>query len=170
MKKTIITIDKLLEEGKYYKQIPCYFCFCMAGIFMFLVGMSFVDDIKKLIVLIIFVGLPFLLPFGYFLGLKKILATYADINKVKKLKFHVYENKCIDKQIVSNKDSSNDTQIIFGENSGAWVSRKKSKEIKVGDVCYVIYLEGDKKPSMIFSKSKYELEETLKSKIRSNHI
>ena len=118
MRKTIITISRLLEEGKYYKQLPCYYVFCIAGIFMFVVGIAFVDDIKKLFMLIIFVGFPFLIPFGYVLGLRKILETYADINKIKRIEFYICERVCIDKQIVSNKDSTNDTQIIFGENSG----------------------------------------------------
>jgi len=166
MKKTMITIEKLLEEGKYYKQIPCYIIFCIAGLFMFVVGLSFADSLKKLLILLVFVGLPILIPFGYFMGIKKLLETYAKINKVKKGYFYIYERKCIDKQVVSNEDTSNDTQIIFGENSGAWVDRKKSKEIKVGDVCYVVYLEGNKNPSMIFSQSKYELEESLKAKTR----
>lgn len=67
---------------------------------------------------------------------------------------------------MSNEDTSNDTLILFGEDSGAWVSRKKSKEIKVGDNCYVVYLEGDEKPSMVYSQAKYELEESLKIKIQ----
>jgi len=166
MKKTIITTEKLLEEGKYYKQLPAYGIFCATGVFFFLISLIYIKDAKSLLMGAIFVWLPFLIPFGYFLGIKKIVETKKKIRKVENGEFYILEKLCTDISIVSNKDSSNDTLLHFGENEGAWVSRSKLKELKEGDVCYVVYLEGNEKPSMIFSQRKYELEETLKSKTR----
>jgi len=165
MKKTLISTDKLLEEGKYYKLLPAYGVFCATGIFFFVVSLVYIKDTKSFLMGVVFVWLPFLFPFGYFLGVKKIIETKKDILKIKSKKFYILQKVCIDKQIVSNKDSTNDTQIIFGENSGVWVGRKKSKEIKVGDTCYVVYLDGDEFPSMVFSQRVCKLEESLKSKL-----
>lgn len=157
MKKEYITIERLLKDGKYYKQIPVYIIFFLTGTLVFLFCILDVRSTAELIRAFIFTGLIALIPFGYILGLRRLCITFKDIKKIKNKQFYIVERTCIEKEVINSKDISQDTQIIFSETDGVWVSHTKSKEFKIGDKCYVFYLEGDKDASAIYSARKFEL-------------
>ena len=139
----------------------------LTGILFFVVGLTKVHTVKNFIMLLIFVVLPFLIPFGYFLGLKTLIRTLGKINRVKKGDYIILKKKCIDKRVVNNEDSTRDTQIIFSDDDGVWVGRDKSKEIPVGAFCYTFYYEeGDEYPFMLYNVKKVDLDNEMLSKVK----
>lgn len=161
-------IDKklLIKEGNYYKQLVCFSIFFFVAVLMFSIEMIKAFGTEKIWLAIAVYGLIILIPFGYFLGLRKICGVVKDISRINSKRFRIVERVAIDKQIVNNSSTTNDTQIIFSKDDGVWVSRKKSKEIKIGDTCYVVYLDGDENPCAIYSKRKYILDDDLMTLVK----
>lgn len=153
----------LLKDGNYYKQLVCFGFFFLSSVLMFSIEIVKAFGTEKILLAISVYGILVLIPFGYFLGIKKLHGVIKDMIKINNKRFRIVERKAIDKQIVNNSSTTNDTQIIFSQDDGVWVSRKKSKEIKVGDVCYVVYLENDENPSAIYSKKMYVVDDELLS-------
>lgn len=156
----IVNIEKIIKDGNYYKQLICFGIFFVVAILVFIIEVFRAPNESKLIAAIVYGGIV-LIPFGFFIGMRNLCRIWRALNKIKSKKFFIVERQIIDKEVRAKKDSSNDTQLIFSETDGVWVGRKISKEIKTGDRCYVIYLEGYTEPSGIYSKRKYVLDNEL---------
>ena len=150
----VIDRNRLLKDGNYYKQLACFGFFFIVGIGVFMIQVIMALKTEQLLLAILVYGVLVLIPFGYVFGLRKIYKVSKDMLRINSRKFKVIEREVIDKHIVNNSSTTNDTQIIFSKEDGVWVSRKKSKEFKVGDVCYVIYLDGDTDACGIYNKKK----------------
>lgn len=156
----IVSIKKIIKDGNYYKQLVCFSIFFVVAVFVFTIEVFGAPNESKLIAAIVY-GIVVLIPFGFFVGMRNLCRVWSALNKIKSKKFIIMERQVIDKEVRARKDTSNDTQLIFSETDGVWVGRKISKEIKTGDVCYVIYLEGYTEPSGIYSKRRYVLDDEL---------
>lgn len=162
-----IDIEELICNGNYYKQISCYsiFFFSAVGVFSAIMWKFGYSD--TIILDIIIYGSIILIPFGYFLGIKKIYEVMVDITKIKKRNFYIIQKAIVDKVRVKETNTGyNDTYVVLENNDEVWISREKSREIQVGDICYIIYLENDSAPSAIYSKRKWILDEDLKCLIK----
>ena len=159
----VIDRNRLLKDGNYYKQLACFGFFFVIGVGVFLLQVIMALGTEQLILAIVVYGILVLFPFGYLLGLRKLFGVAKDIIRIKNRNFRVLEREVIDKHVVNNSSTKNDTQIIFSKEDGIWVSRKRSKEIKVGDICYVVYLDGDVDACAIYSKKKNVLTDDLEN-------
>lgn len=152
-----LTNEEIIKYGKYYKRLPIWGIFAISGIGMSVVslvgtsgGVS-LSNSNFLINCVVTFIFP-LLPFGYFWGLKKIIGELRDLRKIKEGDYFVIEKNIIGKQVLTRSDSLNDTQLIFSQDDGVWVSRKEGKKFINGDRVYLIYLCGDEEPSGVFNK------------------
>ena len=153
-----LTREQFIKDQNYRKQLVCYSIFAIAGIGITLFELSLIktfdfNSMFQLFVIVLFVFLPF----GIWLGVSKITATTLEIKKVNNGEFRIEEREVIDKTRVHADSSNRYCQIVFSETEGVWVSRTKDKEIKVGDICYLIYLSGSDYPCAIYSKRNTKL-------------
>ena len=148
-----LTIEKFIKEQNYKKQQVIYSIFFFVALAIFLIELMLVKDLSfnsifSLVIVTVFV----LIPFGFFLGLRKMVAVTKKIKKIKNLEIIIEEKKVIDKTRVHADSSNRYCQIVFNENEGVWVSRATDKKIKVGDICYLFYLKNANTPCAIYGK------------------
>lgn len=165
----ILNKKQLIKDCNYYTQLICYYIFMIGGIIggfspMLAFGINGIVGIISACILLCAI----IIPFGYFLGLRKIVEVMKSINRIKNNNLFIIESKVVDKTRVIADDTKRYCQIIFEDNEGIWVSRKINKQIKIGDTCYLIYLKDNDEPSVIYNKKKYKLNDELLECLRGD--
>ena len=84
-----------------------------------------------------------------------------DIKRIKP-KFYVIERPCHDKDIYESDDSPDCYRLWFLNKNQDWilpfeVKKEEYDLYEIGDEFYVVFLEKDKSPCLIYSKKEYEL-------------
>lgn len=153
-----LTRKQFIKDQNYISQCIIYILFAIVGIVITGFEISLVktfdfNSMFQLGIITIFVFIPF----GIYLGIFKIIVTLIKIKKVKKGMFKIIEREVVDKLKLDASSRDKYCQILFSDTEGMWVSERKDKQIKVGDMCYLIYLSGNDYPCAIYSKRKTKL-------------
>lgn len=159
----VLTKQYFIKEQKYMEQLIAHILFLVAALFFAsnVIGTSNDTQFNR-IVSYIFSFFVILLPFGYFLGVSKIVKVLKKVNSVKNNKMYILEKKVIDKTEVTVDDSGKYRQLIFSEDDGIWVNYKQDKQVKVGDICYLFYFSGSLEPCAVYSTKIIELDEDFR--------
>lgn len=159
---TILTKKRLISELHYYKRIVCFLIFFLAATAIFGAQFCFIKSFDfNTIFQLCFTFLFILLPFGYFLGLRKMLKTIGLLKTIKSNCFKVVEKSVVDIIMLKHDDTDRYCQIVFNKEDGFWVSEKKCTEFNIGDVCYVFYFEGYDDAFAVYSAKLYSLDADL---------
>lgn len=163
-----LSIKQIIKDGNYYTQIACYSCFLLVSILVLIIELISFDGWNfNGIFQLCFIILLVVVPFGYFLGIKKIIKTSNKINMIKKLNFEIHEKTVIDMTRVNSDSSNRYCQIVFGDSDGIWVSRKKEKEFKIGDICYLFRFKNNEEYFAIYNKKLINLDSKLFSLLKN---
>ena len=164
---TILTKKLLISELHYYKRIVCFLIFFLAATAIFGAQFCFIKSFDfNTIFQLCFVFLFVFLPFGYFLGLRKILKTRRLLKRIKSNRFKVVEKTVVDIIMQKYDDTDRYCQIVFGKKDGVWVSEKKCKEFNIGDVCYAFYFESNNDAFAVYSAKLYSLDADLLNRMK----
>lgn len=163
----IINKKKLIKDGKYIGEFVGYLIFTILGIGIFLIAIIDSDGMLNKLISVIIVGGLVLIPFGYVMGLKRLLKLIFEVIKIIKGNFYITEKQIFDIQFFNN--SEREVLLVFGENAenNLWLSHGEGKKYAVDDICYQFYLEGmhsnhgKNKPFAIYNKNKYLIAEEL---------
>ena len=161
-----LTIERFVKEQNYRKQKFLYSIFFFVAMAVFLVEIILIDDLSFNSLFSLFIVTLFVvIPFGFILGLRKMIMVSQKIKKIKRLELRIEEKKVIDKTRVHADSSNRYCQIVFGEDEGVWVSRATDKKIKVGDICYLFYLNDAKNPCAVYGKKYTSLCKEFEEKV-----
>lgn len=155
---TVLSSEQIIKNQNYRKQGICYSLFLAVAVAVLTVEVVLTKDLTfDSVFQLGIVILVIVIPFGYFLGFRRLRKTLIAISKVKTGRFYFIKKQVTDKTKVHADSSDRFSQIVFGEDDGIWVSEKQYKEIKTGDSCYLLFLENEDSPCAVYSASQYTL-------------
>lgn len=168
----MIDRKRLLKDGKYCGEIISYIIFAILGIGVFFLAINDANGYINKIMSIIVVGGLFLVPFGYFMGVKRLIRVLMEIYYILTGKFHIVEKKVLGVQMFSS--SSKEVLLVFSNDKiqNIWISHGQAKNYKIDDICYLFYLEemtsnhGKNKPFAIYNKRNCFLTEELSDMVK----
>jgi hypothetical protein len=168
----LITKEKIKKDAKTKEQISALSVFALIGLFIPIIPFLFTDNIDtNTIISFVFFLLVFGIPFGYFIGLRKIIKTLYKDKCIKNDEFVIVEDTITDLYATSNcaKYDMDDsfcqlTLKYYSEKSGKNVSipNKIFRKLKEGDKCTLIFVKNIKVPFLVYPGNEYEIDNELK--------
>lgn len=155
-----ITSDRMLKEENYIAQLICFGIFMLAGVAVAIYPI--VGRLPLVAVIVIEAGLG--IPFGYFLGLRKIIKICKIIKYIKHGEYTVQIDELTSKRMVSGglHSDTDDSycQFTFKDYSkragkNICVKRTEYDKAKRGDKYYLVYLPIQKEPIRIYPQKEY---------------
>ena len=174
MNKKNINLEFLLKEEKKSSFIILSI-FSVIGIGIIIsamLQMIFDFSTNNLITFLVLTTI-FGIPFGYFIGLRKIIYLIRKKQLIKKGNIYIYNDKIIDKQRLGNTTDIQDKkeyQLTLKDYSGKTrknVCLKTLKEFNatnVGSDCILVFTKLNKRPFGVFPGELYELDNQLLNK------
>jgi len=173
--KMIINYETIRMGGDKKNAIALFGVFALVGIALTLGTLvSLLKDMNtNNLITFIVVTCLFGIPFGYFLGIKKIAFRVKRNAMIKNGQVHFYVDEIVDKTRLGNTEDFHDhkeyqlTTKAYSEKTGKNVllpSLKEFRSVKVGDTCILCFTAMSKRPFRVFPGSVYELAEEYKGK------
>jgi len=174
MNKKIVNLEFLLSEEKKLAFI-ILLIFSIVGIgitISTMLQMVFDFSTNNLITFLVLTTI-FGIPFGYFIGLRKVIYLIRKKQLIKKGNIYVYNDKIIDKQRLGNTTDTQDNkeyQLTLRDYSSKTrknVCLKTLKEFNaasVGSNCILVFTKLNKRPFGVFPGDLYELDKQLLNK------
>lgn len=175
MAKKIVSCDDIKNGGDKQPAIALFGLFAVAGI-GFTVGtlVSLLKDISmNNIITFVVVTCLFGIPFGYFLGIKKVVFRLKRNIMIKKGQVFFFVDEVIDKTRLGNTTDSHDhkeyqlTTKVYSEKTRKNVllpSLREFNSTKIGETCILCFTAMSRSPFRVYPCSIYELADELKGK------
>lgn len=160
----ILNKEKLIKEQKFVTQLIVYSAFAIVGIGFFVLSIMIGENSLLPINLCMNVLIS-IIPFGYFMGLRRIFGVLKLWNKINNDDFTIVEMQIYDKQVFGNSKEARDTLLVFGEKKdNVFLHILERNKYKEGDICYRFYItneRGEKKYFALYNKRIYKLDGEL---------
>lgn len=175
MAKKIVTYEDIKTGGDKQPAIALFGVFAVAGIGLTIGTLvSLLRDMStNNIITFVVVTCLFGIPFGYFLGIKKVMFRLRRNAMIKNGQVFFYVDEIIDKTRLGNTTDSHDhkeyqlTTRAYSKKTNKNVllpSLREFNAAKVGETSILCFTAMSKRPFRAFPSAIYELSEELKSK------
>lgn len=160
----ILNKKKLIKEQKFMTQLIIYSAFAFVGIGFFVLSIM-IGKNSLLPINLFFNAIISIIPFGYFMGLRRIFGVLKLWNKINNDDFTIVEMQIYDKQVFGNSKEARDSLLVFGEKKdNVFLHILERNKYRKGDICYRFYItnaRGEKKYFALYNKSTYKLDGEL---------
>ena len=159
MKKTVLSITEL-EKRLHCKVAVVTLCIMIFTTLCFLaISLLFAKGAFNIIMTILVMSI-FLFFFG-FNGLRSLIRTCKMWSKIKHKRFALLERQIVDIEMISCTDRDSNHNIYLNDGTMIQVTDGQGRKLCIGNMCYVLYLEGDDFPTQIFNTKEYMLDDEL---------
>lgn len=157
--------DEILRGEKYRLQVFLFGIFGVAGLLAVIYPLASAKKIvaDTIVLEIIMLG-AFGIPFGYFLGVRRIRKILKTVRLIKQGKYVVTEDELVDTYMGGHgKNSDTDDSYCqftfrnYSETTGknVTVSRREYEKAKRGDRYYLVFVATQKSPIRVYSQKEY---------------
>lgn len=170
-----ITENRLLNDVHLTGRIIVLSIFAFCGIAIPFIPFITLKEVNTNSIISFFVLLCiFGIPFGYFIGIRKVVYSVRVNHAIKNGDFYILADEIIDfyaTQDESSPDSHCKIELkIYSEKTNKIipVKYKVFRKLKKGDQCFLVFVQFSEKPVLVYPGNAYFLDDELKTKLRQD--
>lgn len=176
MAKIILTRKSILEKEKYGILYFFLSIFAIVGTVVSINAIiTMIKDINvNTIITAIFITGVFGIPFGYLIGIKKVLYTVRKKNKIKRGDYTIIVDEIEDLYTTMHGRTSDGADNYCHirlkrysaiNDKSISIPFKEFKKLQMGDQCILLFTNLNKRPFRVYPGNQYVLDEELETKI-----
>ena len=160
-----LTKETLLRDGQYRFSLVVGYVFVFVGIFFSYVTLCEFLSHGNLDRITDWFTLVFILAFIWFVaifwGIKVVVNTGKVINNIKTGKITILQKQIVDIEVISSIAYDRNCRLELDDGSYIMVTRRVQRNLKIGNLCYVIYIGKVNEIEFIYNTNQYELSDEI---------